>query len=178
MGVVIIVLIIAGMLLIVIGNIMEIAAAFRISPSWGWAYIFLPGAQLFFTIKYWSEIKKAFVVQLLGVALIAVSFVYGGKYLEGVDSSLEAATDGGGASFLQGLFAGEEEEPDPFYALPSTVGMTIDEARELLGPPKAFVVTDAGTTLYYDGRELEVVDGAVTRDDAVRRMKLTAETEE
>jgi len=57
-------------------------------------------------------------------------------------------------------------------------GMTSDEAKELLGPPKAFMVTDVGTTLYYDGRELEVVDGAVIRDDVVRRMKLTAEGKE
>ena len=110
MGVVIIILIIAGLLLLAIGNIMEIAAAFRISPGWGLAYMFLPGAQLVFTIKHWDEVKKAFVVQLLGVVLTVVGLLCGGKYLKAVGSSLEAEAPGGGAGFRQGLFAGGDDE--------------------------------------------------------------------
>lgn len=179
MGVVFIVLIIVGFLLWAIGYIMEIAAAFRVSSGWGLAYIFVPGAQLIFTFKHWDDLKTAFFVQIGGFLLILGSLFYGVKYLESVDESLGSSGVDSGRQFVEALLSGDEdEEVESRGGVASTIGMSVQDAMLALGKPKATMISDRVTTLFYDGRELEVEDGVVVRDDLVKRMKLGLEVDE
>lgn len=61
-----------GVALVVIGGFMFLVAAFRESVLWGLGCIFLPIVQLFFLVVHWQEAKKAFGIQLLGIAILVV----------------------------------------------------------------------------------------------------------
>jgi len=49
-----------------IGGIMCLVAAFRQGILWGLAYLFVPFASMVFIIKYWSEVKKGFLISTAG----------------------------------------------------------------------------------------------------------------
>jgi hypothetical protein len=74
---------IVGVVILLIGGIMMLIAAFRVSIVWGLASLFIPFAGLVFIFLHWSAAKTAFFLQLIGLAL----FLLGG-YL----SPNEAAT--------------------------------------------------------------------------------------
>jgi len=57
---------------------MMLIAAFRESVLWGLACLFLPIVSLFFLIVHWSEAKRAFVVQLLGVGFLLAGLISAG----------------------------------------------------------------------------------------------------
>ena len=55
---------------ILIGAIMCLVAAFRQSVLWGLVYLFVPFASLVFLIKYWNEAKNGFFTSLFGLAVL------------------------------------------------------------------------------------------------------------
>lgn len=62
-------------LVMVIGSLMVIVAAFRQSVLWGLAYLFVPFAALVFIIKYWAESKAGFLTSMAGfIAVIGAIF--------------------------------------------------------------------------------------------------------
>lgn len=68
----------AGSLIMLVGSIMFLVAAFGESLMWGIGSLCLPPVGLVFIVLHWDKAKKAFLVQLLGAVLATV-----GKLLTG-----------------------------------------------------------------------------------------------
>jgi len=64
-----------GAIVAVVGSIMVMIAAFRISVWWGLANLFVPFASLVFLFKHWQEAKNGFLLSLLG-SLIAFGAIF------------------------------------------------------------------------------------------------------
>ena len=62
-----------GIALIIVGGFMFLIAAFREGVLWGLACLCVPVVQVFFLIVHWQEARKAFVIQLIGIALLVLT---------------------------------------------------------------------------------------------------------
>ena len=71
------VLMLAGGILLLIGSIMFIVNAFRVSVAWGLGVLFLAPVGLVFLVKNWQESKKSFLFSIVGAALIIVGALLG-----------------------------------------------------------------------------------------------------
>ena len=78
-------LVIVGVVLMIVGGIMLLWAAFKESLLWGIGSIVVPLVALIFVATHWSEAKMGFLIQLLGVIL----FVAGGAMTP--DAAVEEA---------------------------------------------------------------------------------------
>lgn len=61
---------IVGLVLLLVGGIAFIIAAFRESILWGLGVLFLPFVSLIFLVLNWSRAKQPFFLQLYGVAFL------------------------------------------------------------------------------------------------------------
>ena len=62
--------------LLAVGGIMVLIAAFRVGILWGLAVLFLPGiVHLIFVIVHWKEAKNGILLQLCGVAVMILAKV-------------------------------------------------------------------------------------------------------
>lgn len=68
-------LLIAGWVVMIVGWIMLLIAAFSESVLWGLACFFVPIVMLFYVIIHWSEAKKGLAVYLGGILLIIAAMV-------------------------------------------------------------------------------------------------------
>ena len=68
-----------GSLLVVIGFLMLLVAAFRVSIWWGLASLLIPFVQLIFVFIHWSESKSAIFTQTIGLLLILAALLVGGQ---------------------------------------------------------------------------------------------------
>ena len=104
-------LIAIGSLLLLVAGIWAVVIAFRRSIVWGLCYLFVPFAALVFLFVAWADVRRAFLLQLAGFAVLA-----GGIFLgmpKGLDLKSQIA-----AGFEQGLkSAGAVSAPDPGDAL-------------------------------------------------------------
>jgi hypothetical protein len=66
-------LIVAGVVSL-IGTVMLLIAAFRVSVTWGVVVLLVPFGALVFLIKYWQESKRAFFVSLAGTGAAVVGW--------------------------------------------------------------------------------------------------------
>ena len=64
-----------GFVLNLIGGVMVLVQAFKVSVGWGLAVMFIPFAGLYFIIKNWDETKKGFLVGTGGGVLMVLSAV-------------------------------------------------------------------------------------------------------
>ena len=178
MGILFAILTVAGWITLVVGGIMLIIAAFRVSVVWGLCVLFLGPAGLVFLIMHWDDAKKAFGVQLLGLLLFVASFGMtmskGASVMEPllqklVDSGLPEAQ----LEVLQKM-APELQVPEPSTAQPAQpvqpvrvgdkepkdfVGATLAEAREKLGRPKGEMKSGGEICLLYDRFTVFSADG-------------------
>lgn len=69
------VLVLAGLVLMLVGGIAFLIAAFRESVLWGLAVFFLPFVSLIFLVLYWNKAKDAFFLQLYGVGAVFVALL-------------------------------------------------------------------------------------------------------
>ena len=69
------VMMLLGSLLLLVGGIMMIVNAFKVSMAWGLGVLFLWPVGLYFLVKNWQENKNPFFMQLAGLAILIVSFV-------------------------------------------------------------------------------------------------------
>jgi len=67
----------AGGVLLLIGCIMFIVNAFKVSVVWGLGVILLAPIGLVFLFKNWRENKTSFLLQLAGLALVVVGVLLG-----------------------------------------------------------------------------------------------------
>ncbi len=71
------VLMLAGGVLLLIGCIMFIVNAFKVSVVWGLGVILLAPIGLVFLFKNWRENKTSFLLQLAGLVLVVVGVLIG-----------------------------------------------------------------------------------------------------
>jgi len=62
--------ILLGLIILLIGSISYLVAAFRAGILWGLGCLFLPPVSLIFLFVHWQDAKKPFLTQLLGWGLI------------------------------------------------------------------------------------------------------------
>ncbi len=74
LGLGILILVVSGIASL-IGSVMFIVAAFRVSLTWGLLVLFVPFAGLVFLIKYWPQAKRGFLIGLAGSAVAGVGFI-------------------------------------------------------------------------------------------------------
>jgi hypothetical protein len=72
MGAVAAVLMGLGGLVVLVGAIMMLVAAFKESLMWGLGCLILPFVSLVFLVMHWQVAKKPFLIQLAGLAVMAV----------------------------------------------------------------------------------------------------------
>lgn len=72
--------VILAWLVLVIGGIMFLVAAFSESFLWGIGCILVPFVSLIFLIMHWEHAKKAFFVQLAGIGLLFLGVVLAGSF--------------------------------------------------------------------------------------------------
>jgi hypothetical protein len=82
-------LLLAGVTICAAGAFAIISAAFREHVFWGIGCLCIPVASLFFVFLHWEDTRKAFLVQVVGLAMLC----YGG-HLSPVDLPLEFASIG------------------------------------------------------------------------------------
>jgi len=63
----------AGFLLMLVGGVFFIIAAFRTGILWGLAVMFLPIVPLIFLIVHWHRAKGPFFLQLWGIAFVLLA---------------------------------------------------------------------------------------------------------
>jgi len=71
------VLVLVGGVLLLIGCIMFIINAFKVSVVWGLGVILLAPIGLVFLLKNWRENRTSFLVQLAGLVLVVVGALLG-----------------------------------------------------------------------------------------------------
>ncbi|MDA0322981.1 MAG: hypothetical protein O2923_09745 [Verrucomicrobia bacterium] len=160
-------LIIPGFIMAMIGAVMFIVAAFRVSVGWGIACLVLQPAQYIFMFSHWEDVSKAFWIQLSGVGLVVLGFFVGfpipanGKFgsdAEAVQGTFEDATETAAETVAGG------DESDAYVE--TFLGKTeIDVRKELGNPPR---VLKNGDEVYwwYESRQITFKDGVVTEDGA------------
>ncbi len=175
MQILFLVLFIVAWLMLVIGGMMLIVAAFRVSVVWGICVLFLGPAGLVFLIMHWEDAKRAFGVQMGGMLLALVAMFSGmgsaGSVIGGLAETL-ASTGVAEEQFeaLQKLAEEKFEDAakDPKAEKPrkrfgkdpqNFVGATLDQAREALGRPKGQMKSGEETCLLYDGFTVFSADG-------------------
>jgi FtsH-binding integral membrane protein len=65
----------SALVLMLIGGIWFLVAAFSESILWGLACLFIPLVQLFFLIVHWNSAKKPFGLQLLGLVAVVAGII-------------------------------------------------------------------------------------------------------
>ena len=66
---------ILGIAIAFFGGLWFLVAAFRESIWWGLACLFIPIVSLFFLVVHWPQARKPFLLQLLGIVIIAVAII-------------------------------------------------------------------------------------------------------
>lgn len=173
MGILLLICMAVGFLLSLIGSIMFLVAAFRVSVLWGLAVLFLsPFANIIFLTKYWYEAKQAFLLQLFGMLMVFAAIFSGmGQGMQGVRTKvLEHAP----ASIQAELVEKEEEAilrpPESVLRKPDErsredyTGLTLLEVRNRLGTPPASMEANGVVTYYYPGMELVSKDGVTVTE--------------
>lgn len=69
-----------GAIMVLIGSIWFIIAAFSESVLWGIGCIIVPFVSLFFLFSHWDKAGKPFLIQLGGFALVIVGTIAGGGF--------------------------------------------------------------------------------------------------
>jgi hypothetical protein len=64
-----------GIILLLLGHLFFIIAAFRESILWGLAVLFLPIVPLIFLIVHWGRAKGPFFMELWGVVLMLIGIL-------------------------------------------------------------------------------------------------------
>ncbi|HEU0036975.1 MAG TPA: hypothetical protein VFQ53_40470 [Kofleriaceae bacterium] len=70
-----------GLVLILLGGLFFVIAAFRESILWGLGVLFVPFVSLVFLVLNWSRAKNSFFLQLYGIgAIIVASLLLSAKF--------------------------------------------------------------------------------------------------
>ena len=71
------VIMVLGYIIMILGSILFLIAAFSESIFWGIGCLFVPFVGLFFLLSHWEEAKTPFFIQLAGAGLIVIGILIG-----------------------------------------------------------------------------------------------------
>ena len=71
------VLLLTGSLLMLLGSVMFLIKAFRVSVAWGVGVLLLAPVGIVFLVKNWRESRTSFLMQLGGLALFVAGVFLG-----------------------------------------------------------------------------------------------------
>lgn len=74
-------MVLIGIVLVLIGAITFVIAAFSEGVLWGLAVLFLPPAWIFFLIVHWRRAKDPFFTHLLGYGFIVAGAMLGNAWI-------------------------------------------------------------------------------------------------
>jgi len=97
-------LVVFGLVLVVVGSLVQIVRAFQQSIWWGIAYMVLPAGNLAFMICHWARARGSLFCVLIGVALIGIGAVIDEKGLS-AKSLFAALTSSDGDKDVESLNA-------------------------------------------------------------------------
>lgn len=86
-------LIVIGLVLIVLGSLVQIVRAFQTSIPWGVAYLVIPGASLVFIVCHWARAKGSLVCMLIGFAVMALGAFSDDKSARELWAALRSSDD-------------------------------------------------------------------------------------
>jgi hypothetical protein len=157
-------LMVASILTLLVGGIMFLVAAFRVSALWGVAVLLIPFAGLVFLFKHWPAAKRPFLVQVAGTVLLVLGTVAGAGGGAGL---LHKMVMGSGEYTVADLAAPEEPaagpadvtpaadaQPDATSELPdpkTLIGKTIEEAEKIFGKPTGTMESQKVKSIFYSG---------------------------
>jgi len=167
MSTVFIALVAIGSLFMLVGTVAFIVAGFRESVWWGLGMLFLGSlVQLVFLFMYWNESKQAFLIQALGVLLLAGGI--GAAVRSSVDEGRATAwfeevktrvASLGAVPWKEDSAAESKTRERRPAATRDFSGKTLAEVKEELGKPQGELTTESGTLYYYPDVELFSSDG-------------------
>lgn len=173
-----VVLAVIAWLLMFIGGIMLLVAAFREGLGWGFALLFLsPIAQFLFVIMHWEEAKNGFFTLLAGGVALGVAL--GAGMAAGLESSMDmnsikewSATEhvpSTPSAFIPSVSKGEDRPAPSVEDLRGTSGWPLNKIKDKFGAPLGTMRTGGKTVLCYPGVDIESTDG-VTASAVVERV--------
>jgi hypothetical protein len=185
-----IVVIVLGAVISGLGGLLFLIKAFSEGFLWGLAVLFIPFASLFFLIKFWSEAKNAFLMQLGGTLIafmgLGIGIASGAKQFS-AEMDL-AGLDLGGLEDVLDIESGldvpeepaqrparmiDETPPMDFEDMEDFVGRPLAEVRRTLGAPRGRLEADGKTVYFYPHFEIISDDGVtVTRQETVSTAEL------
>jgi len=71
------VLLLVGGVIMLVGSLMFVVNAFKVSVAWGLGVLFLAPVGLVFLVKNWKESKVSFLIQIGGLALVVAGALLG-----------------------------------------------------------------------------------------------------
>lgn len=81
-----------GGLLSLVGGVMLVVAAFRVSAMWGLIVLLVPFGALVFVVMYWEDAKRGFFVGLAGTGAAAIAFfAFVGSAMNSIGAQIEEA---------------------------------------------------------------------------------------
>jgi len=83
------VLMLVGAVVGCIGGVMVLIQAFKTSVLWGLGTIFVPFVGLIFVITHWQETKKAFLINIIGFAVMILGAMMGFAGTRGPSASMQ-----------------------------------------------------------------------------------------
>lgn len=160
-----------GMLVMIVGGIMFLVAAFRTGILWGLATMFLPFAGFLFLCMHWDAVRRSFLVQFIGF-LIAC----GGLWAALAGAGHAAGTDDGGAVFgslppgiADKLQTGIQPLRDAIESRASArkmasaeeyLGLPVEDVKRKLGRPQGEMTLQGKSAFLYEHFTLLSEDGA------------------
>jgi glutaredoxin len=99
--------VVIGLILLVLGGIVNLVRAFQESVWWGLASLFIPLASLAFTICHWARAKGSVLCMVIGIALMGAGIVMGDKGPKSLYAALASSSD---AEEIEKLNASIEEQ--------------------------------------------------------------------
>jgi len=170
--------IVMAWLLLFVGHVMLLVAAFREGPGWGLAVLFVgPIAVMIFTFSHWEEAKRGFLVQLAGVVLIGLSFGAGiGAGVESATRWKDELRPGSVESRVTALIeTGERSEPKArgrsevaSGEAERVLGWPLNRVKDELGAPLGTMKTGGKTVLCYEGVDIVSTNGETATAVVVR----------
>ncbi len=163
--------------LLIVGQIMFVIAAFRVSIVWGLCVVFLAPASLIFLIMYWEDAKRAFGIQMLGTVVAIVAIFSGfGSVASGLGGVAEQLAESGiseeqiralqemAEGGLQTVAAAGQDVEESVSGMSgedplSLIGSTVAQAKEILGRPKGQMKSGEEVCLLYDTFTVFSADG-------------------
>ncbi len=109
--------IVVALLVFIISSLAMVVTAFRQSVLWGLAYVFVPFASLIFTVRFWSEVKTSFLINVVSLLAAFVALVMHPSISRELLAGAGIPLTGSGSSNVEDLTAKIQERRDRIFQM-------------------------------------------------------------